>query len=229
MTTKITIDLDLASIITAAVSTERLQPLVDKAIMEAIKRAIEEATGYRSAFSETLKKQLADALPHGMSIEDAAKFQQVFNAALTSAVHTANNSTIQTAMRKAIDYVVPNMPSTIALSEFMKEVREGFRKKDNESFFAELELSDCGGGGGWLTFDKNEFCKGRYAANFRLAFNKEGEIYAMKWEDKDLTPQSVPNVISRLDGLLMSMYVGRTVLVIDCNEVEQFTRSSEDY
>ena len=102
MTTKITIDLDLASIISSAVSIERIQPLVDAAIMKCIKSAIEDATGYRSAFSDSLKKQLTDALPHGLSIKDTAKFQQVLNASLTNAVHTANDATIQTALRKAV-------------------------------------------------------------------------------------------------------------------------------
>lgn len=226
----ITIDLDLASIITAAVSTERIQPLVDKAIMEALKRAIDDSTGYRSAFSDTLKKQLAEALPHGLSIQETAKFQQVFNAAVTNSVQTANDATIQTALRKAVDQVVPNVPSTIALSEFMKAVREGFHKEEHESFFAELELSKYADGG-WLSFDKQESGSSKYGSDFRLAFNKEGEVYAMKMDGKDLTPKRTPNVISHLDGLLMSMYVGRTALVIDidADDVSTIARGTEEY
>jgi hypothetical protein len=225
----INIDLDLASIITAAVSTERIQPLVDKAIMEALKRAIDDATSYRSAFSDTLKKQLADALPHGLSIEDTAKFQQVLNASLTNAVHTANNATIQTAMRKAIDYVVPDVPSTIALSEFMMVVREGLRKEKHESFFAELEISSYGYA--HLSFDREVSGTSKYGSDFSIDLNKEGEVYAMRMNGKDLTPKSLPNVISQFDGLLMAMYVGRTALVIDidADDVSSIARGTEEY
>lgn len=72
---EIKIDLDLPAIIANAVSAERIQPIVDKAIADAIKSAITDATGYRSAFSEALKAQLAEVLPHGLGLDDVAKFQ----------------------------------------------------------------------------------------------------------------------------------------------------------
>ena len=173
---ELTINLDLPSIISAAVSTERLQPLVDRAIMEALKSAIDDATGYSSQFRKAVKEQLAQAMPHGLGIDDVVKFQHMFNSALAASVHTANNETIQLAMRKAMASVIPEVPTSITLSELMDEVRKGFHKDDFDEFFAELELSQYGGG--WLYLDSDSSCTRTYSASTRLAFTKDGEVYA---------------------------------------------------
>ena len=43
---QLTLTLDLATIISNAVSAERIQPLLDKAVSDAIRSAIESATNY---------------------------------------------------------------------------------------------------------------------------------------------------------------------------------------
>jgi hypothetical protein len=226
---EITINLDIQSIIETAVSAERLQPIVDKAISEAIKDAIGEATGYRSKFREELKAQLSESMPHGLRIDEVAKFQQVFNLAITEAVHGANAEAIQTAMRASMKDVLPDVPARIKLSELMEKARDGFHKDAHEEFYAHLEMSDYGGG--WLYLDRNANCGDKYRADMRIAFTKDGEVYALRLDGKDLTIKSKPDAIGRFDGLLLSMYVGRTSLEIDIDDVdvEYAARSKEDY
>lgn len=226
---EIKLNLDLTEIIASAVSAERIQPIVDKAITEAIKDAIQDATGYRSKFREALKTQLADAMPHGLDIDECAKFQQMANAAVTDAVHGANAQTIQTALRAAFNSVVPDVPARIKLSELLEEARSGFHKDNHEAFYAHLEMSDYGGG--WLYLDSDEDCKGKYSASMRISFTKEGDVYSLKLDDEDITPKSAPNAVGHFDGLLLSMYVGRTSLEIDMDEidVESAAQSKEDY
>lgn len=213
---EIRIDLDLPSIIGVAVSAERVQPLVDKAISEAIKDAINEATGYRSAFRDELKKQLAEAMPKGLSVGDCAKFQLVLNAAVTDAVQSENAQTIQAALRAAAKAVMPDVPERIKLSELMEAARDGLHKDKSEAFYAHLEVKDSGYG--WLSFDRDENCKGQHRADIRMSFNKEGAIYSLHLSGRDITPKSVPDAIGRFEGLLLSMYVGRTSLEVDIDE-----------
>lgn len=215
---EIKIELDLPAIIGAAVSAERVQPLVDKAIAEAIKSAISDATGYRSAFSEALKKQLAEAMPNGLGIDDCAKFQHMLNAAVTSAVHDENAQTIGAAMRAAARAVMPDVPPRIKLSELIEAARDGFHKEKHEAFYAHLEMSDAGYG--VLFLDSDESMREKYRADMRLQFNKEGEVYALHLNGRDVTPKSTPSAVGRFDGLLLSMYVGRTSLELDCDEDE---------
>lgn len=75
MDLKITLDMEVA--VAAALQPEKLQPILDKHIADAITTAIRDATGYRSAFSEALKEQLTAAMPHGIRLDDVAKFQHV--------------------------------------------------------------------------------------------------------------------------------------------------------
>lgn len=210
---EIKIELDLPGIIGSAVTAERIQPIVDRAIAEAIKDAISDATGYRSKFRAELKEQLSEAMPHGLEIEDCAKFQQVLNRAITEAVHGANAQTMQSAMQGAVKAVIPEVPARIKLSELVEEARGGFSKGKHEAFYAHLKMSDYGGGALYLDSDEN--CLNKHRASTRIAFNKEGDVYAMRLDGHDLTPKSMPAVIGRFEGLLLSMYVGRTSLELD--------------
>ncbi|MCQ9618353.1 hypothetical protein L1889_18100 [Paenalcaligenes niemegkensis] len=215
---EIKIDLDLAGIIAAATATERLQPIIDKAIAEALKSAIEDATGYRSEFRKELTSQMSQAIPHGLRIDDYAKFQQMANAAINESVHGANAQIIQTAMKAALKNVAPDVPERIKLSELMKEARYGLHKEEHEAFYAHLKMSERGGG--WLSLDGNEDCRGEYLAEFCIAFNEEGDVYSLKLDGRDLTPKSLPDAVGGFDGLLLSMYVGRTSLELDMDECE---------
>lgn len=112
---EIKIELDLPGIIAKSCAAERLQPLIDKAISEALKSAIDDATGYRSEFRKTMAAQLAEALPHGLGADDVAKFQQVLNQAFTRHVHDSNAATVQTAIDKMLRAVMPDVPAVVKL------------------------------------------------------------------------------------------------------------------
>lgn len=223
----ILINLDLQAIISAAVTTENIQPLVEKAISSAIKNSIEEATGYNSQFRKDIKAQLEASLPHGLDLPDIVKFQQVFNASMAALMQGVNNDTLETAMKKVSSSLIDNAPIELKISELVQEARGGFHKEDHESFYALLKMSD--NGYGHLFLDMDEDCRGEYSAGYNVAFNKEGEVYAVKFDGRDLTIQNRPTVINHFDSLMMAMYVGRTKLVIDIDEdeVENLADSKE--
>lgn len=238
---EIKIELDLPGIIAQACAAERLQPLIDKAIADALKSAIQEATGYRSPFAEALKTQLTEAMPHGLRIGDVAKFQQVLNAAMTRHVHDANTATVETALGNVVRDALPDVPRVLKLSELMTMARDDFHKEQHEAFYAYWEPSNHGGGG-WLYLDEDEN-PGRsgygsktrdredvkYSAKHRLAVNNDGWVYALRLDEKDITPASRPDAIGDFDSTLLAMYVGRTKLEIDCDDDDVRSAASEQY
>lgn len=224
---EIKIDLDLPSIISAAVTAERVQPIIDEAISSAIKDVIYDATGYRSEFRKALKKQLSEALPKGLGLDDCAKFQHVLNSELTKVVHSENSVTIQTALKRVASEVMPDVPLSIKISQLIKLARESFRKKEHEAFYARLEMSDYGGG--WLYLDDDENTRDKYRSDIRISFSEDGSVYALRFDGYDVTPKKFPNAVGNFDGLLLSMYVGRTSLEIDCDESEVESLAAEQY
>ena len=233
---EIKIELDLPAIISAAVSAERIQPIVDKAVSDAIRSAIGDATGYRSAFSEAMKTQLTGAMPHGLALDDMAKFQHVLNAAMTSAVHGANSDTINAALAKAVQSVLPDVQTAVKMSELLVLARDDFGKDRHESFYAYFDASEYGGG--WLYLDSDPSPGGtytsdshkQYKANFSLAFNEKGEVYSLKMKGSQITLSARPNVINKFDSVLLAMYVGRTRLDIDIDsdDVESAACAQDD-
>jgi len=226
---EIKIEIDLPGIIKEAVTAERIKPLIDKAIAESIKGAISEATGYRSKFREELNLQLTEAMPHGLGIDDCAKLQHMLNAAVTDAVQGENSAVVQAALRAAAKAVMPDVPARIKLSELVSEARSGFHKENHEAFYAHLEMSDYGGGGGALYLDSDESTREKYRAEMRIAFNKDGEVYSLRLDGRDITPKSAPSAVGRFDGLLLSMYVGRTSLELDIDESDvEYAAAEQD-
>jgi len=237
---EIKIELDLPGIIAQACAAERLQPLIDKAIGDALKSAIGDATGYNSEFRKTLTAQLTDALPHGLGADDVAKFQHVLNQAMTRHVHDANAATVQTSLDKLMRDVMPEVPKVVKLSEFIKDARAGLHKEQHEAFYAYWEPSPYGGGHLYLDEDAHPGQSGygskirdredvKYSAKHRIDVTENGEVYALRMDSKDVTPNSRPNVIGSFDTTLMAMYVGRTRLEIDCDDDDVYSESQAQY
>lgn len=228
------ITIDFEGAIQRALSPEALNPILDKHIKSAINSAIEDATGYRSEFQKALKEQLAEALPHGLGVDDAAKFQHILNGALQSMVNEANGASIQAAMNKVLAKVMPDLPSVMKLSEFVETMRDGLHKESHEAFYAFME---CERGYTHIYFDSKERpgssstyadrAEMKYRAAYSLAANKDGEVYSLKLRGKEVTPASLPDVIGDFDAALMAMYVGRTRLEIDMDDDDLESESGE--
>jgi hypothetical protein len=221
------INIDLEAAIAQALAPEKLQPILDKHIAGAITSAIDDATGYRSDFRTRLKDQLATALPHGLAMDDMAKFQHVLNQSIAGLVHGLNTETINAALEKAAAEVIPNLPVSKKLSELLKDARSDFHTDRHEAFFAHFKPSEYGGG--WLALDSDPDCRCEYSANIRLGVNSEGNVYSLKLDGKDVTPASRPDVINAFDATLMGMYVGRTRLEIDMDPDDVESAASEQY
>ncbi|SIR05582.1 hypothetical protein [Pseudacidovorax sp. RU35E] len=232
---KIQVELNLEAAVAAAIAPEKLAPILDKHLTEAITSAIRDATGWDSEFRKGLQEQLRGMLPHGLRLDDVAKFQHVLNDALTSLVGSMNAEAVKTALKKAAADALPEVPSVVKLSELLEEARGGFHKGKEEAFYALWEPAEHGGGGHLYLHDEtgssalfHSRTMSKYDAKVQLAVTREGEVYALRLRDKQVTPASRPDVISGFDAILMSMYVGRTRLDVDLDE-DDVSRAAEPH
>lgn len=234
---QLTIELDLEAAVAAALSPAKLAPILDKHVLDAVTTAVRDATGYGSTFSKNLKEQFAEALPHGLSIDDVAKFQQVLNQSITSLARGLGNDAIHAALHKAAAETLPDIPAVLKLSELIDAARDGFHKDKHEAFYAMWEPNERGNGGGHLYLDSDaDFGessryggKSKYSAARQLAVNEGGEVYTLKLDGREFTPASRPDVITRFDSILMCMYVGRTRLDVDIDAGDVASAASEQY
>lgn len=230
------ITIDLESAVAKALSPEKLAPILDKHVTEAIADAVRDVTGYRSEFREAVKKQLAELMPHGLDLSDVAKFQQVLNDSLRTAVQCANQDAVSTALERAVKDVMPDVPPVLKLSELMDAARHGLGRDDHEAFYAFLDISEYGTGHLFLDGDENPGSRShgtreskKYSARYQLAFTKEGEAYALHLDGRAVTPKSRPDVISAFDSMLMALYVGRSRLDVDMDEDDVESAAQEKY
>lgn len=238
---KLEINLDLEAALASALAPEKLAPILDKHIAEAVTSAVRDATGYNSAFSKALKEQLAEAMPHGLKLDDVAKFQQVLNHSLAGLVGGMNADAVNTALRKVAAEALPEVPAVVKLSELLKEAREGFHKEEHEAFYALWEPDRHGGTGGWLYLHSDRSPgttiysssrsreSSKYDARYQLAVSSSGDVYALQLDGRQVTPAARPDVIGHFDSILMSMYVGRTRLEVDMDADEVESAAAEQY
>ncbi|QBP75371.1 hypothetical protein E2K99_10265 [Herbaspirillum huttiense] len=236
----ITIKIDIEKAIVGALAPEKLEPILDKHVTEAITSAIRDATDYSSDFRKALSEQFKDVLPHGLGKDDTVKFQHILNQALQSAVAGANLVLVQNALSKAVMNTLPTLPATVTMKELLEMARSDFCKEDGEAFYAYFEESDTGGGSLYLDSDespgsglygkKKARDEAKYSAENAIHFTKEGEVYSMTLDGNLIKPASMPTVISAFDTMLMSLYVGRTriVEVLDDDDVRELSAHRYD-
>lgn len=217
---KIEIDLELPGIISKAVNAERLQPIIDKAVDEALKSSISEATGYRSEFRKGLEAQLVAAMPHGLRLDDVAKFQHLANAAFTDLVSRFNQQAVTAMLQQSRAIPLPDVPEVVKLSELLDQARNGLHVYyDDLGFYAHLRESTHSPGTHYLALDRDTSTS-EYRAAYQLSISPEGEVYSLKLDGKQITPSFLPDVIGTFDAMLLSMYVGRSRLEIDVKEYD---------
>lgn len=240
---ELNIKIDIEAAIANALQPEKLQPILDKHITDAVTASIREATGYNSTFRSSIENQLKEALPHGLSLDDVAKFQTVLNGAMNRAVAECNASSVQLALEKAVKEVMPDVPPVIKLSELMKEARSSWNKvDDNEAFYAYFEQTEYGFGHLFLDSSENPGETGysyssirrdresqKHRAKHQIAFTKDGEVYSLRLDNKQITPTSRPDIIGRFESILMAMYVGRTRIEVDMDADDVEAASEAQY
>jgi hypothetical protein len=222
-------EIDLEALLVRVFNPEKILPMLESAMTKALADAINDATSYGSDFRKSLKEQLSTQMPHGLKLDDVAKFQHLLNAALTRTVMGANVKTIDVAMTALEKEVFPDLPAIIKVTDLMEEARRAFRKEWNEEFYAYFEESEYSSLGGCLyldddsepginrygssyrsgSFDRHD---ARHKASFRISMDNEGRVYALKFEDKMIRPNSLPHVQGRFDAMLLALYTGRCTL-----------------
>ena len=218
---KLSIDIDLDAAIGQALTPEKLGPILNKHVTDAVTSAISDATGYSSDFRKRLTAQMKEMLPHGLHNAELVKFQQVLNQAVTDVLRCANQDAVTTALNKAVQGVMPDMPPVVKVSELLKAARSHFAKEEHEDFYVHYKPSDSGGG--WLAMDSDEHCHSEYRAKFRLAIAEDGRVYCLHLDGVAITPTSRPDIIGVFESMLMAMYVGRSTLEVDldADEIEE--------
>lgn len=229
------VNIDLEAAVAQALAPEKLQPILDKHITEALTSAVRDATGYNSEFRKVLEVQLTEAMPHGLKVSDVAKFQHVLNEALREAVHGQNAATVNAALAEAAASVLPDLPASVKLSQLMESARDGLHVQGGAEFFAHLEDSSYGHKHLSLNSETRKSRGysseriGRFDADYQLAFTPEGECYSLKLNGKQITPTSLPNAISGFQATLLALYVGRTRIEFDMDPDDVESAASEQY
>lgn len=232
-------EIDLEAAVARALSPEVLMPVLDKHLQKALDSAIGDSFSWNSDFQKALKEQLNQLIPHGLQVDDIARFQHVLNARLTEYVGAANKKTVDTAIKYLQETVLKDLPAKIKITELMEEARSAFHKESHECFYAYLEgpdehdyftlylhgddtpgLNKYSSSYSSRRFDRRD---ARYSADFRLSCNKDGEVYSLKFEGKHLKPFDLPNAQGRFDAMLLALYTGRCSLDMEGMDDDDIT------
>lgn len=204
----INIEQIVAESVAAALAPEKIQPIIQKNLDEAVKDAITEQFSWRSPFREMLKEKLAGVMP--TDIDDLARYGDLVVKSVKGMLAESQQQAIRQTIEEKLASMLKPLPSSMKLSELIAKLTEHFA----DSYEREGSLSP--------TFHAEEpdatngywdFCAdprsdvSKYGCAIKMRFDKEGTCWSLKMEDRDAKALILGPSFAA-DALVLNLYTG---------------------
>lgn len=219
--------IDISTLIAEAaekiLAPENLAPKLEKALDDAVGKALEEAMGYRSTFREMLNKTMAEAMPSG--VDGMTKIGELVASRVASLIATTQDNALSQLIDKQLADLIEPVPAEMKLSELMSELTRRWdnRDYDRPDGSAPTFIVESSSHGTTTVYaDKNESTD-ESDCEFEICFTDgSDEILLMRVRGEQHNGRG--RLISRRwnDELYLTrLFVGKTKFTIDVREGEQ--------
>jgi len=198
----------VAESVAAALSPEKLRPIIQSNVEDTVKRAIESQFNYRSKFKELLEEKLAGVMP--TDIEDVGRFGDLVVKTVSGMLGDMQNQAVKQAIQERLAEMIKPLPQSITLTELLNQITKGLgesdesRGEDRPTIIVETTEGVCAGY--WHLYVDAEERTSKYACAIQMDFNKEGQCYSLKINDYDPSKTLFLGAKFGLDALLLNLY-----------------------
>lgn len=220
MNIDINIEQIVADAVGAALSPEKLQPIITTNVEKAVKSAIDDAFGYRSPFLKLLEGKIAEAMP--TDIEDIGRYGDLVLKAVSAFINETQQDYIRNAIQPKLEGMLKKLPSTMKLSELVKLLVEEFSQdhldserdgSEQPTIIVRRSTGICSGY--WhLHIDPKEG-KSEYGCRIRADFQDSGKCYSLKIDDEDMGRALLIGPTYNADALMLNIYTGGITIELD--------------
>lgn len=208
----------LADAMNNALSPEKLQPIIQSNIERALKDCIEDQLGYRAPFRELLKTKMAEVMP--TDIEGLGMFSDLVMKVIREKLNSSQNDFIAQAIQPQLESLLRPLPATMKVSQLANQLLEYFseayeREGGQPTFIID---DDSNVDGYWRFYADPRESSSKYSCKIQMAFNKEGECYSMKLDEREPSKCLLIGQGYGADALALNIYTGKVKIQMDSND-----------
>lgn len=206
----------VAASVAAALSPEKLQPIIDKNMESAVTSAIQEQFNWNSPFKKLLEESLAGAMP--TKISGLGRYGDLVLKTVSSMIEDYQEQALRQTITEKIAKVLEPLPARIKLSELIDKLTKAFEDshlRDKHGSEAPTFIVEKGTGYSstseyWKLYaDANEGVD-KYSCQVQMAFTEEGECYSLRVGDTDMKKALILGSAYGAEALVLNLYTGGT-------------------
>ncbi|WP_430310050.1 hypothetical protein [Pseudomonas sp. PONIH3] len=206
----------VADSVAAALSPEKLQPIIDKNVESAVTSAIKEQFSYNSPFKKLLEESLAGAMP--TKIAGLGRYGDLVLKTVSAMINDYQEQALRQTITEKLTKVLEPLPARIKLSELIDQLTRAFEDshlRDKHGSEAPTFIIEKGTGYSstseyWRLYaDANEGVD-KYSCQVQMAFTGEGECYSLRVGETDMKKSLILGSAYGAEALVLNLYSGGT-------------------
>lgn len=206
----------VADSVAAALSPEKLQPIIDKNVQSAVTSSIQEQFNWNSPFKRLLEESLAGAMP--TKIAGLGRYGDLVLKTVSAMINDYQEQALRQTITEKLAKVLEPLPARIKLSELIDQLTRAFEDshlRDKHGSEAPTFIIEKGTGysstsGYWhLYADANEGVD-KYSCQVQMAFTGEGECYSLRVGETDMKKSLILGSAYGAEALVLNLYTGGT-------------------
>lgn len=221
----------VAKAVSAALSSEKLEPIIQANIDKAVKSAIESQFCWDAPFNKLLKTKVTEAMPD--DIENMGRFGDLVLKTVTAYFNEAQHDFIQKAIEPKLANMLRQLPSIMKLSEVVEkltkdfyQMRHGIPDGDQPTFI--VDRSSGLTVGYWCFYADPGEGKSRNSCRIQARFNDKNVCYSLSVSGEDLQKKLLIGPTYNADALMLNIYTGGIVIELDRDDFSETYYSGED-
>lgn len=222
MELKINIEKMVADAITAKLSPEALQPIIDKNVGEAVQSAIEGQFRYSSEFRKGLEQHIAAHMP--TTYADMGYFGKFVCEAVTAKLNGMMMEQAASMITPMLEEITRPLPAEMKISELLKMVFDKFNgiyedhheSNDEPTIIIRQSYPDSNVLGGYMDvcIDPEEN-QSRGSCKYQLGFDNDGHVTHVRVDDADITKGLIAGRMYGVARILLQLYTQQVKVIFD--------------
>ncbi|KNX77203.1 hypothetical protein DA83_03180 [Pseudomonas sp. 250J] len=223
----------VAASVAAALSPEKLQPIISKNVESAVNSAIQEQFNWNSPFKKLLEESLAGAMP--TKIAGLGRYGDLVLKTVSAMINDYQEQALRQTITEKLAKVLEPLPARIKLSELIDQLTRAFEdshlRDDSEAptFIIEKGTGYSSTSEYWhLYADANEGVD-KYSCQVQMAFTGKGECYSLRVGETDMKKSLIIGSAYGAEALVLNLYTGGTKVEYEQVYVGEIRYSEEAY
>ncbi|NTE96735.1 hypothetical protein [Agrobacterium tumefaciens] len=211
----------VADSITAALSPEKLQPIIDKNVASAVEGAIGEQFRYNSPFKKLLEESLAGVMP--TKLEDVGRYGNLVLKTVTAMLNSHQNQAVQQTITEKLEALLAPLTARMSLSELIEKLTTSLKSSserdghDRPTFI--IKKSDSiTASGYWRLYADAKADVSQYSCKIQMAFSGYGDCYSLRIDDRDPSKSLLLGPACDAEAIVLNLYTGG--VKVDFEEID---------